>query len=64
MSIKEIRMPGINVTRFHGNQVSDQLVCRTHCLLEEGDDNLMEFLFEAWISPEKLIPNSVHIALP
>lgn len=57
-------MPGVDVTRFHRNQVSNQLVRWTHCLLEEGDDNLMEFLLKAWISSEKLIPYLVDIALP
>lgn len=54
VSIKKVGMSGINVARLHSNHILDQFVGWRHCFLEKGNNDLVEFLFKAWVSPEKL----------
>lgn len=54
MPVEEIGVTGVNVGCLHANQVPHQLVSRIHALLEEGDDNGVEFLLQHGVSAEQL----------
>ena len=53
--IQEIRVPRVDVAGLHGDEVLDELVGRVHNFLEEGDDDLVEFLFQRWVAAEHLL---------
>jgi len=55
VAIKEIGMPGVDIACFHCDKVSNKLVGGVHNFLKEIYHNLVEFLFELWISPEQVL---------
>lgn len=48
-------MSSVDVASLHSYEVPDELVGRVHDLLEELNDDCMEFLLERGVSPEKLL---------
>jgi hypothetical protein len=52
VTVEEIRVPGIDITSLHGNQVFDEFVCWIRGPLEEGNGDLMELVLQCGISPE------------
>lgn len=55
MSVEEIGVTGIDVGCLHTDQILYQLVRRFHALLEEGDDDGVEFLLQHGVSTEQLL---------
>jgi hypothetical protein len=55
MAVQEIWMPCINIAGFHRYQIPNKLIGGVHNLLEKVDHDLVEFLFQPWISAEKLL---------
>lgn len=52
LTVEKVRMTCVKITRFHSDQVLDQLIGWIHGLLEECDDDLVELLLQRRISPK------------
>lgn len=59
MSIKEVRVSGVNVACLHVDQIAHQLVRRLHALLEEGDDDCVELFLQHGVSAEELLVQEI-----
>jgi succinate dehydrogenase flavin-adding protein (antitoxin of CptAB toxin-antitoxin module) len=55
VAVDEVGVARIDVAGLHRNQVSDQLVGGLHGLLEELDDDLVEFLLKLRVPPKELL---------
>ena len=54
MAVQEVGMSRVDIARLHRHQILDQLVGRIERLLEEHDDDVVEFLFELRVPTEEL----------
>ena len=52
MTIKEVRMRGVDIACLHCNHVRDKLVSRIHTALEEVDDDDVKSVLELGIAFE------------
>lgn len=53
VTVEEVRVASVDVTGFHGNEISNEFVRWVHCSLVEVDDDGVEFLLQLRVSSEE-----------